>query len=97
MKVTTAVINKISTILDIFENDIFRHFDTIFALDIFDIFVGFRHVVTTLKKTQPKKSRRPQLSSPSFQGAGKGRASQALHVTTLVHLGKVTKLFEVKY
>ena len=54
MKVTTAVIIKISTILDIFENDmskcydIFRHFDTNFALDIFDIFVVFRHVVTTL-------------------------------------------------
>ena len=31
-----------------FAHDIFRHFDTIFALDIFDIFVVFRHVVTTL-------------------------------------------------
>ena len=36
MKVTTAVINK------------FRHFGTNFALDIFDIFVVFRHVVTKL-------------------------------------------------
>ncbi len=31
-----------------FAHDIFRHFDTNFALDIFDIFVVFRHVLTTL-------------------------------------------------
>jgi len=69
MKVNTAVIIKISTILDIFENDmskcydIFRHFDTNFALDIFDIFVVFRHVVTTLVETIRKSFRVTGITS----------------------------------
>ncbi len=48
MKVTTAVINKISTFLDILENDMSICRD-ILLTTFFDIFVVFRHVVTTLK------------------------------------------------